>query len=44
MFDILDSSWTTDLLLRYKEDKEDEFDEGTLDQAKDVGYESHYTI
>ena len=44
MFDILDSSYTTDLLLRYKEDKADEFDEGTLDQAQDVGYESHYTI
>ena len=25
MFDVLDSSWTTDLFIRYKEDKEDEF-------------------
>jgi hypothetical protein len=44
MFDILSSEWTTDLFLRYKMDKQKMYEEGTLDQARDIGYQSFYSI
>ena len=44
MFDILSSEWTTDLLLRYEMDQQEVYERETLDQARDLGYESYYTI
>jgi hypothetical protein len=44
MFDLLSSDWTTDLLLKYKGDTQEEFQADTLDQAQDIGYETHYSL
>ena len=44
MFDIIESSWSTEVVLTFDYEKEDEEAQSIFGQMQDLGYDSHSSI